>query len=250
MKRYHDYEEHEILAMTEAEVDTLIEIECAHNGAPLRAVPPVPVEVQELPTPDLVGYKVDVGELILLSEQQALSVADFINGLPRMERHSLNKRRSWDGPWRLETRTSQVGVSPERYWSVGAYMQGSALLEKVAAEKERYDKESAAFRAANEARKKSVDAVSEYVADIRKREGDRQECRTMFADYLEIAGGDQKIALSFLLKVAKDYDERFIRETLGLTLDEEAQEHGDEKDEQGSGTAEAGDGPGESEPEF
>ena len=68
MKRLHELEPGELLALTMEQVDELIGVECAHRGVPLATqcpTPPAPCEVQ----PDATCYKVDITARFATREQ-------------------------------------------------------------------------------------------------------------------------------------------------------------------------------------
>lgn len=250
MKRYDDYEDHEILQMTDEDIDKLIEIECAVAGAPLRMAIPVAPPASTI-EPDVTTYTISLGTLRFADKETALRAVDFINGLPRLNQVSIVPH-SYSGPYRVEPDTAPETVGTERNWSQEHYARHAQAVGDAKKAKAEFDSAQREYSEAQKKRESSVRAVRDHVAQIRDRETNRRHCRQQFAEYLELAEGQQEIALGFMLKTAERYDEAFIRETLNFpkteTLTKEDPEDGTEQEK---GRAAADDGRGEDDsPEF
>ena len=250
MKRYYDYEDHEILQMTDEDIDKLIEIECAVAGAPLRMEQPVPPQPSAV-EPDVTTYTVPAGTLRFANKETALAAVEFLNGLSRMRIESIIPR-SYGAPYRVESDDSELSVGTERNWSDVHYATHAKAIKDAKAAKDEYDRARREYDDAHKKREASVKDVYDHVRHVRDRDADRRHCRQTFASYLELAEGQQEIALSFMLKTAERYDEAFIRETLNFpkteTLTKEDPEDGTEQEK---GRAAADDGRGEDDsPEF
>lgn len=214
MKRYYDYEDHEILQMSEEDIEKLVEIECAVAGAPLRMAAPTPLAECSV-EPDVTTYVVQASTLRFANREAALAAVEYLNGLPRLTRESI-VRHTYGPPYRVEPDESELTVGTERNWSDAHYAAHKSELVARAAAKEEYDRARREFDAAQKSRQSSVDAVYSHFHAVRDRESNRRHCRETFASYLELAEGNQDIALGFMLRTAERYDEAFIRETLNF----------------------------------
>ena len=133
MKRYDDYEDHEILQMTDEDIDKLIEIECAVAGAPLKSEQPKMPETCTA-EPDVLTYTVNAGTLRFADEQVALRVAAFLSDLPLLDRKSLSGR--WDGPHCLVPENDIPRVQVERNWSAEHFAAHGKAVEAASRAKE------------------------------------------------------------------------------------------------------------------
>jgi hypothetical protein len=245
MKRYDDYEDHEILQMSEDDIEKLIEIECAVSGAPLKMEVPVAPEASTV-EPDVTTYTVSIGTLRFAQKETALAAVDFLNGLPRLSQLSIIPH-SYGQPYRVEPDTSPEVVGTERNWSAEHYARHAQAVGAHRRAKEEYDGAQRAYLDAQKKRESAVRAVRSYVEGIRAKEADRRHCRQTFASYLDLAEGNQDIALGFMLRTAERYDEAFIRETLNFpkeTMAQPTEEAADDGTEQEEGRSAALDGCG------
>lgn len=250
MKRYCDYEDHEILGMSEDDIDKLIEIECAMAGAPLRMDPPTAPTPSQI-EPDVTTYTVSAGTLRFADKEKALAAVEFLNGLSRLRTESIIPR-SYGAPYRVEPDDSELSVGTERHWSDVHYATHAKAIKDAKAAKDEYDRARREYDEAHKKREASVKDVYDYVRHVRDRDADRRHCRQTFASYLELAEGNQDIALSFMLKTAERYDEAFIRETLNFPkIDPQTKEDPEDGNAQEEGRDAVADGSGEVDsPEF
>ncbi len=198
MKYLDRYTNEELLTLSEEDVQTLIELQCALDGNPI--LPPCPVAPIEPEVPlDKVIWmvKYDYSEIaITMVESDAIKIADTINEstlyLSRNEYfgsksfpviHSANARKA-----KIE---KQSCASKELVESL------ASQLEKFKKDSTEYDKALEVYQDALDARKQSVAKIDDAISNASQDEYMHKDALDKYNHYLKLSDGDKKIAMKF-----------------------------------------------------
>lgn len=216
MKRLADHTPEELLALTEDQVYTLIDVECANVGAPIAGVVPTPPEPCE-GKPNVTAYKVVVGDLFFSDMREADDVVEYLMEKRRLKTSSFNGEYSWQGPCHLVQQEDAITVEQERHWTQEHHDKHKRDLERYKQQKEDYDSNMGDYNSAITKRSTIEDGVWRRVREAQTTANDQAKLRAQFTEYCKIADEDKKLALQFLLK-ATPYDESFVRTTLNMEI--------------------------------
>ena len=198
MKRYNEMTDAELLELTNEQIATLIDYECALDGVPMLPPDPGPAPTLSMPPMDTKVYEV-VGVLVMDSEH-AGRILDAITSGPLFKtEYGSNyliphKESDYSFP---EIKTKSV-YSQEQWATIAP-----AVKEHETAKKE-YDRTARDYNEGIKARKDITDAVNSAIRNASDCEYERQTLRREFARYLELAEGNKNIAMNFPTK-AKSY---------------------------------------------
>jgi len=192
MKTVNDLTDSELVALTETELENLIDIACAEKGIAL--LPPEPVPPQEPTIPyDIVAYVVAYHEFE--HREDAEAVAAIINGKPRAKYESSYPRyENHFVGWSIQDR---VHVEEKSILSLPQQLATKAVREKYKTDKQAYDKQYEEYRKILGEREEVGYEVRQRHWNAQKRQHERERHRANFAHYLKMAGGDQSIAFRF-----------------------------------------------------
>jgi len=204
MKRIHELNEEELLALTEEQTLRMVDYECALEGVPMLPPHPGPEPSKVTASPDVTLYTV-AGQKTLDSDH-AKRILDACNSAPLFETSSARNDyqtvfltpltdRSYSAP---KIETSQVH-SPEQWDRI------KNDFTSFSERKDEWDVIDKAYKNALKERQSITDDVYSKISDARRNAYEREQFRTDFARYLELAEGNRSIALKFLEKV-KDLD--------------------------------------------
>ena len=229
MKRLDEHTNAELTELSEEEITSLINLECAHQGAPLTsaAAPAAPVKPDV--APDVPCYIVDIHDLRYATSNEANKVVQFLNNTRRLERASLGKS-SWSGPYQLVPTSGELSIKGESHWTGEHYKKHQEELEKYEVDKNSFDARQKEFRKDREAHDDVCSAVALRIDDAREELRMCEEIRSQFVEYCGLANNDPELALTFLLK-ATPYEETLVRTTLNM---EQETIHGEESIQESS----------------
>lgn len=220
MKRLDDYTNEELVALDEDAINNLINVECANEGAPLMSVT-APIKPDVLP--DVKAYKVESGSLLFATLEEAQRVANFLNNTRRLTTESIGKW-SWGPPYQLVPHDSEPTVKTERHWTAAHYHANQKELEAYENAKDKFDAE---LREARDTVQRNVLAS---IDEARNAQRLREQIRSQFDEYCALTSGDRELALTFLLKTGRFFDDT-VRTTLNMELPKE-KENGDAEEEE------------------
>lgn len=192
MKTVNDLTEAELVEMTEAQLENLIDIECAERG--IQLLPPEPQPPQEPFIPyDTIAYVVAYHEF--QNREDAEAVAAIINGKPRARYESKypHYENHFVG-WSVQDR---VHVEEKSILSLPQQLATKAVREKYKTEKDAYDKLYEEYRKILGERAEIGHEVRERHWNALKRQHERDRHRENFAHYLKMADGDKAVAFRF-----------------------------------------------------
>lgn len=194
MKTFDELTDAEVLALTDAEIERYIDLECARAGVPL--LPPEPGPEPEKPQADKDVTLYEVGGHSFREQEQALRVAAAINSEHPVETKYASGpgyQRIVGGPADEATVTTSSYFSRERWDAVGA--------ELIAYEeaKQQWERERDEYRKAVSRRNSTVEWVVDRISTVREGERQRERYANLYLRYLGLADGDEVVARKFLL---------------------------------------------------
>lgn len=143
MKRLEEHSPKELLALNEDEVNALIALECAEEGAPVLppiapVAPVAPALVKET------AYTIP--SVVVRDLDTAQKICDLLNSVPCLETFDL--LGSWRGPNGLRPRAEPISCSPSAYPTLESFRANEAAIRAHKTLKENYDEETRAFDSA------------------------------------------------------------------------------------------------------
>lgn len=195
MQTIAELDEAQLIALTEPELENLIDIECAERGIPM--LPPEPVLPEEPLIPyDIVAFS--IGHWEFKNREDAEAVAALVNGKPRAKYSYDYKLADNDFVgWTIEER-AQIAEKPILSAVQRLATKADRLKHKAA--KDEYDRLRNEHREILDKRAEVGDEVRERYWAALRRQRARDEHRAYFARYLEMANGDRRVAFRFFEK--------------------------------------------------
>lgn len=203
-KRINDMTDAELLDLTNDQVRTLIDYECALAGVPL--LPPEPVKPSfDKPKPDMEVYEISCSVYFT----DAAQVAQILNMMNRSNKVGYNHDYGKTG---LTHAVNEISVyQAPKYEAKLIYSQN--LFESVKEQAEQvkqaentYNAEKKAWDSAFGERKDIIKMVNDNItkAADRKREWDKHT--GLFDRYVALAGGNKETAWTFLVAAYPDVE--------------------------------------------
>lgn len=222
LRRFKDYNEKELLELTEKEIDDLISLECAFEGIALEVEYPIYTE-KEVLIPKVTGYR--ICEITFLD----LSIAEqFLNILNRDKIYYATYSGNDYSCKYLEE------ITPEHYRKPKIEVIEVILHEvwkEIEEEQKIIHKKKEIFNRQYEVWEKWIkqkedilEPIHEAILAMKEKENKKQNCVQQFERYLDMAKGDFEIAMLFYEKFPENVkDEEFLRhltETYGNKIKE------------------------------
>jgi hypothetical protein len=210
IKRFNDYNEKELLELTEKEIEDLISLECAFEGIQLEMKEPIFME-RETIIPKVTAYRIcEITFLDLPTAEQFL--------------HVLNRDRIYYTTYENNNYSCRYleEITPEHYRKPKMEVI-SVVLPEVWREikeeqkalhqrKEIFKKQYEAWEKWKNQREEILEPIQDAIITLQNRENDKRNCVQQFERYLEMAKGDFEIALLFYEKFpAMIKDEEFLQ---------------------------------------
>lgn len=201
MKRLEEHSKAELLELTPEQINTLIDLECAHAG--IRLLPELPEKPDlEPPEPDVVIFNVEGATFVNLEDAQ--KVADLMSSLPRCRYYT------WDNEG-VKDENNPIVVQREKAFSPGHASRTANQKEEIKRRQKIYDDAKREFDKINNERKDIRESVHEAL-NVAQSERDRIDAyKREYDKYLGLANGDSEIAMNFLLK-ARNEETEFIEQ--------------------------------------
>ena len=192
MKPFEDLDDVEVLALSQADIDRYIDLECAEAGVQLLTDPPVlPESVSTKPDQEV--YTVPA--MLFIHRTQAEQVAALASTFPRYKTGYVGNSYSI---YKVIRDDDAVDVSETRYFSEAFADARAGLIDDERRLKEEYQKERNRYdliiskRAAIDRRMKT------RVASVQQARARAEQLRQQHARYLELADGNRRVAARFL----------------------------------------------------
>jgi hypothetical protein len=203
-QRFDDLDDATVLQLTADQISRWIDITCAIEGVPLLPAEPVMPESVDF-TPDTTAYEVE--GLIFANAEDAAKMVALLRGMTVYGAQYCN----CPGYKRVLTVKTGFVVDMKEFFSPARWDTIKAAGADASRQENLYNAAMIEYNKIIEARRHIVDSISERVEAVHQREGQRDRIRTEFARYLDLANGDQAIALRFLLNAWK-FDEALVIE--------------------------------------
>lgn len=194
----------DILALTDVQIETYIDLACAEAGAPF--VPPEPTEpVKPVAEPDLTLYK--VGSIVFKDAEVANRLLETVASSQVYEdtynvyaTDTKTVKPIGPGDYSYPKVETLRGMSPTRH------AECKQALELYTAAKKKYDEEKKAYDRAVEMRGNIAADIRDRVYEAIAARDLRERLRADFRRYLDLADGNTEIAARFFQKAYPDYD--------------------------------------------
>lgn len=208
MKRLEDYTNEELRILTQAQIETLVDLECAHEGIPL--LPELPEKpVVNKPQPDLTLFHVSA--VYFKNREDADQVIELMNSMPRMHNKYYN-----DGYIDLD---DPVVSSEVKEFSEDAKLRTKSQAEAAKEIEDQYKSLKNEYDKVASKRKDIIKNVREAVSEAFDEYRKMEQYKKQYARYLQLAEGEKDIALNFMKAAHPDEDE-YIEEILGKISDD------------------------------
>jgi hypothetical protein len=200
----YDLTEAEVLALTDAETERLVDIACAEAGVPL--LPPRPDDVELLPVdqPDALAWQVSGIDGAFTDKDEANAALSALTSFTSR----VNLSSSYGKEPRRITELPSYNVTPEltehAAWSQEGYDANREALETNKRRQNEYDASMREYRSAVEKRNEAGKKVYDYLSEVKETAARKALLTEQLARYEELADGDTNIALRFLHTANED----------------------------------------------
>lgn len=192
MKRFTDFTDKELVALTDENIVTLIDYECALEGVPLLPPHPGPKPQKTTAPPSTTAY--EISGRFVLDTDHATRIMEALASGPLFT--STYPNSDYYTKYLVVADTPSVTTckiySPEEWLAIEAEYKTYADRLKV------WESFNTEYTEALKGRTRISDNVYEAIADARSRINKLQRLREELARYLVLAEGDRIIALKFL----------------------------------------------------
>jgi hypothetical protein len=199
MTRIYDMTEEEILALTDDQINKLIDYECALEGAPMLPPDPGPKPTKDIPEPDVQAYAV-AGFNVLDADHAGRILTALNSGTL----YNIEYGRNYDVKY-LSPITSGSYHAPKvevkSFHSAELWDSIKDTQSAFAEQEKEWNRRKEIYNTAVEGRAKLTESVWEHVGNLRSHAWEREQIRGEFRRYMELAENNSKIALAFLQKV-------------------------------------------------
>lgn len=194
MRQIDSYTESQLVALTDAELERVIAVQCAVEGVAMLPEKPI------APEPFVVKPDVEVFEVCgvsYMNKADADEVADLVNS---KQRAAFGYDRQYRQFFKEPTYDGEHMVSRKGYCSSALLDQHSVEIAKAAEAKKAYDAASKEYNSVADVRESIAGRIMEKVYEARERARQRDDFRARFKQYIELADGNTAMALQFFEK--------------------------------------------------
>ena len=199
MKRLNEFTRSELAALTNEQIENLIDTECAYEGAPISLEKPVLVDVPELPQPDVTYY--NVYGILLTDREEANNLADYLNRLTSMCNIDYDYDHGIPGLVKYKYVTDYLNhdicVEVNRAYTRASYNEFKAIFEQREKIENANKKQIDDFKKLSAARTSIIGKVSSAVRDAIAEEDEIFRRAAIYKKYIELADGNETVAARF-----------------------------------------------------
>lgn len=193
MKTYKDYTDDELMAMSDDELDSLIDLQCAINGVPLLPECPEPVN-ENLEPPDSEVF--EVAGFFFAERDSAERVMEAINREVKM---SLDYDWNFSSDIKYLNGYSDTGanITVKKVYSQELYDSQRAERAKIKQLKDIYTKRKIEY---DDIMGRREESASEVFSAVRKARDERDKkilAHQRYDRYVKLANGDAALANKF-----------------------------------------------------
>lgn len=205
MKDFTELTEEEMLALTESEIETYIDLAAAEAGVQL--LPPAPIAPKSID----VSFDVptwSVGSFIFTTKSEALDVRDAVNKTKsRVDAVYAAGPYAYSGPRKVVAHDEPAEVLEARYLSEDNAAQRAGMLADAEAEKESYAKARTNYEKILLWRNQTRTPIVTAIRDARRKAMRRLELFGDYNRYLALADNNRRVAARFLRHAHADAEE-------------------------------------------
>ncbi len=199
MRRYFDLTTREILALTDEQINDLIDLECAIEGKPLLPeYPPLPPQLKFEPDQTWYTIKELSSSILFHCPEAAVSVIDAI-----LKSGAASKKYlpgSDYSAFRLND-IGQLSIEPMKVYSEERWSEQPEAHNAYLKAKEQYQSAKAAYDSAVKSRAEIAEEVTSHINRILNIEKRKNEIRQIYNRYLALSDNNRNIAMNFLENV-------------------------------------------------
>jgi hypothetical protein len=192
MQTIYDLNNTETVALTDEEIKSFIDIECAHKGVML--LPPEPIAPEK---PQIVS-DVTMYEFMGVYFETPEAAASVMEEVSKHQQYTYEYKASTK-IFKRENHYAADRVSVEKGMTQETYQKHKAALDKFDSDQSLYNAAKKGYDKAVEARRSIVSSINDYVETARDIVREEDLIRDTMAKYIDLAKGDTKIAYGFLL---------------------------------------------------
>lgn len=199
MKRIDELTEAELLALTDEQFNRQVDYECAVEGVAMLPPHPGQAPTNTLPAADVKVFR--VAGVYTTDSDHAAAILELITSKPLFK---TAHAKGYEGPEYLvpmgENDYSFPGIekttvfSPEQWDAIKEDQKAYDNLKK------KWDGEMRIYQNAYESRKDIINQLSDRLREAQDNRYRREQIRTEFSRYLDLAENNTTIAMNFLLK--------------------------------------------------
>ena len=207
MLRFTEMTDAELLALTETELEELIDLECAYEGIPpLPPKPEEPIKPANL-RPDTSLFHFD--DIYITDPEEARRAEELFRSFTSIVKlewfAGASYARYIGAPTIAELKTMEV-------YTEKAYLAAKADLERFDEETKAFNEQNKLYREISNRREDLNDRIRQRRYDLEERAYRLERHQAEFARYLHLAGGDRAIAETFFRNAMPDAAEEFAAE--------------------------------------
>jgi len=208
MKRLEEYTNDELMKLTDKEIETLIDLECAHEGVPLlpEDVPVKPAKPSEDLEPDVTYYEFSTSPEFM-TQADAVAAAELIKQFDSPDTEwTYGRGKSFDMFKGVKKRT-QVDIVSKKAFTAAHHAKIADAKSKYEMELDAYDKAQREYDSIAKNRRQTSQSVYDRLSEAREHFAKIQRYCTEFKRYLKLAEGSRQIAWNFLKSAHPEEDE-------------------------------------------
>lgn len=200
MKRFKEFTRSELAALTDEQVKYLIDIECAHEGAPISVEEPQRVEVPEIPEPDVTYY--DVNGILFTSFDEASRFVDYLGKQKSLcdTDYDMDDRGYGKYKYIVDDRPNNSCIEMKKAYTHARYDELKGVIRQHAIAEGKNKEQHDNFEKLCKARSEISARVRRAVAEARDEEAEISRRAAIYKKYIELADGDETVAARFYIQ--------------------------------------------------
>ena len=199
----------QVLALTDREVDKLVNLRKAKDGIKLMVLPVEP-DYEEKIEKDCTFYKIrNLNNFLFIDRAVAGELAD---GIKKHLKGAYYARYSHN-PQLIskldvyDQREAEVTLEEEKFYSPAVMQEAGAINKRNSSAREAYEKLKSEYDKYVEDTQWIIDEIWDKVLEVRRKYQTLAALQIDYKEYLVLADGDEKIATAFLKKANPLSDE-------------------------------------------
>lgn len=223
-----DMDHKQIIALTEEELNRMIDYLCAENGVPILRCPEPPGEKPTIDKDEVI-YRVEGTMFAVKDRELAGKISMFlVENSDKIYNvkydYKIGSEYEYLEPIKEQYRSNTFGaVTKADVYTRTSINQHAVELAKYKGENSDYQREKAEFEKNSEKRQRFIDEVYGYYRDHVSAENNLEHSRLEFERYLELADGDTDMAFRFYEKAysPNPWTSYHLRKLVGMEVEEE-----------------------------